>query len=281
MIALLQRNIKTYFANIPGVIMSCLGALISFFIYVGFLEKNLKESWAAVPHVTKVLDLWIIAGIVAVAGITTSFQALGQLVKDRESRTADDLLLTDTPVALQNFAYILSSGLVSVLMQLVVLAVMAAYFMVVDQVRISPGSLLPMGGFIILGAVAATLLNAVMILFIHSATTFSRLSAVIGAAAGFAVATYMPYGSLTAHGQTLVKLFPSSYEAAAVRNLLLQGQLPSNEQSQLLTYLGAQFKIHGDQLTRIANAYLLFGMILALTIIVVAVSLVTDRKRHC
>lgn len=260
--------------------MSCLGALISFFIYVGFLEKNLKDAWAAVPHVTKVLDLWIIAGIVAVAGITTSFQALGQLVKDRESRTADDLRLTDTPAALQNFAYILSNGLVSLLMQIVVFVVMAAYFMVVDQVRISPGSLLPMGGFIILGAVAATLLNAVMILFIHSSTTFSRLSAVIGAAAGFAVATYMPYGSLTAHGQTLVKLFPSSYEAAAMRNLLLQGQLPSNGQAQLLSYLGAQFKIHGDQLTRIDHAYVLLGMILVLTIIVVAVSLVTDRKRH-
>lgn len=57
MIALLRRNIKIYFANIPGMVMSCLGALILFFIYIGFLQKNLQDSWPQIPHVTKVLDL--------------------------------------------------------------------------------------------------------------------------------------------------------------------------------------------------------------------------------
>lgn len=32
MIALIKRNLKIYFANKIGVLMSCLGALISFFI---------------------------------------------------------------------------------------------------------------------------------------------------------------------------------------------------------------------------------------------------------
>lgn len=280
MIALLKRNLKIYFANIPGVIMSCLGALISFFIYIAFLQKNLQDSWATVPHVTKVLDLWIIAGIVAVAGITTSFQALGQLVKDRENRTADDMALTDTPVALQSLAYILSSGLVSLLMQVVVLAIMVGYFTITDNIQVPTSTWLPICGFIVLGAVAATLLNAVIVLFIRSATTFSRLSAIIGAAAGFAVATYMPYGSLTHHAQSLVKLFPSSYEAAAVRKLLLQDQLTGSNHSQLLTYLGAQFKLHGNKLSQVDNVYLLLAMTLILTLIVVAISLITNRKRN-
>ncbi len=81
MFALVQRNIKIYFSNIPGVIMSCFGALISFFIYVGFLQKNLESSWPQIANAKQMLDLWMIAGIVAIAGITTSFQALGQLVK--------------------------------------------------------------------------------------------------------------------------------------------------------------------------------------------------------
>ncbi|MEB3365760.1 hypothetical protein SDC49_26535 [Lactobacillus sp. R2/2] len=43
MVALFRRNLKIYFSNITGVIMSCLGALISFFIYIGFLQNNLEK----------------------------------------------------------------------------------------------------------------------------------------------------------------------------------------------------------------------------------------------
>lgn len=39
MIALIKKNLKIYFANKIGVLMSCLGALISFFIYIGFAAK--------------------------------------------------------------------------------------------------------------------------------------------------------------------------------------------------------------------------------------------------
>lgn len=40
MLALIKRNLKIYFANKIGVLMSCLGALISFFIYIGFYNKT-------------------------------------------------------------------------------------------------------------------------------------------------------------------------------------------------------------------------------------------------
>lgn len=95
MFALMKRNIKIYFANKPGVVMSCFGALISFVIYIGFLQQNLVDSWQNVSHAKQLLDLWMLGGIVSIAGITTSFQALGQMVKDRESRAIDDMKLTN------------------------------------------------------------------------------------------------------------------------------------------------------------------------------------------
>lgn len=42
MLALAQRNIKLYFRNHTGVVMSLIGALISFFFYICFLQKNLS-----------------------------------------------------------------------------------------------------------------------------------------------------------------------------------------------------------------------------------------------
>ena len=137
MFALIQRNIKIYFSNIPGVIMSCFGALISFFIYIGFLQKNLENSWPNFSSAKQMLDLWMIAGIVSIASITTSFQALGQLVKDRETRTADDMRLTDISFSRQNLAYVLSSSVVSFLMQVITFAVMNIYFSAVNKINIS------------------------------------------------------------------------------------------------------------------------------------------------
>ena len=266
MFALVQRNIKIYFSNIPGVIMSCFGALISFFIYVGFLQKNLESSWPQIANAKQMLDLWMIAGIVAIAGITTSFQALGQLVKDRETRTADDMRLTDLSLSKQNLAYVVSSSIVSFLMQIITFVVMDIYFTAVHKINISLKNSLLALIFMVLGAVGATLLNEIIVLFIHSSTTFSRLSAVIGAIAGFAVATYLPYGTLSSTAQTLVKLVPSSYEASALRSLFLnkisENQMPASVRSTMVNYLGVHIKINGYQLTRLDTAYVMVGMIL-------------------
>ena len=284
MFALMKRNIKIYFANKPGVVMSCFGALISFVIYIGFLQQNLVDSWQNVSHAKQLLDLWMLGGIVSIAGITTSFQALGQMVKDRESRAIDDIKLTNlTPIS-ECMAYVASALIISFLMQVITFLVMAIYFSVVDKVNIQSTVYLPALGFMLLGAIGATLLNLVIVLFINSSTTFSRLSAVIGAAAGFMVATYMPYGTLSKTAQNIVKLFPSSYEAASFRSLLLnnlsQEDVPDEMRQKLIEYLGIHFKFGSHQLTNGDNALVIIAMSLLLTVIVICLAVMLDRKKN-
>ena len=280
MFALFRRNLKIYFSNIPGVFMSCLGALISFFIYIGFLQNNLKSNWQQLPHVSKILDLWMIAGIVAVSGITTAFQALGQQVSDRETRAEADFELTGIPRFAENFAYILSGIVVSFFMQIITFVVMAMYFSLVDHITIPQSAYLPGLLYILVGAIAATLLDEIIVLFMHSSTTFSRLSAVLGAAAGFAVATYLPYGILVSQAQSLVKLIPSSYEAAALRDFLIKqtlADLPNRVKSHLVYYLGIQFKMNSYRLN---NMLVLLLMIAILILVIGLLSFITDRRRN-
>ena len=280
MFALFRRNLKIYFSNIPAVFMSCLGALISFFIYIGFLQNNLRSNWQQLPHVTKILDLWMIAGIVAVSGITTAFQALGQQVSDRESRADADFELTGISRFAENFAYILSGTTVSFFMQIITFIVMAIYFSLVDHISIPQSALLPGLLYILVGAIAATLLDEIIVLFMHSSTTFSRLSAVLGAAAGFAVATYLPYGILVSGAQSLVKLVPSSYEAAALRYFLLKQTLatfPANVKRHLTNYLGIQFKMNN---WRLNNMLVLLLMIAILILVIGLLSFITDRRSN-
>ena len=280
MFALFRRNLKIYFSNIPAVFMSCLGALISFFIYIGFLQNNLRSNWQQLPHVTKMLDLWMIAGIVAVSGITTAFQALGQQVSDRESRADADFELTGISGFAENFAYILSGTTVSFFMQIITFIVMAIYFSLVDHITIPQSAYLPGLLYILVGAIAATLLDEIIVLFMHSSTTFSRLSAVLGAAAGFAVATYLPYGILVSQAQSLVKLVPSSYEAAALRYFLLKQTLatfPANVKRHLTNYLGIQFKMNN---WRLNNMLVLLLMIAILILVIGLLSFITDRRSN-
>ena len=280
MFALFRRNLKIYFSNIPAVFMSCLGALISFFIYIGFLQNNLRSNWQQLPHVTKMLDLWMIAGIVAVSGITTAFQALGQQVSDRETRADADFELTGISRFAENFAYILSGTTVSFFMQIITFIVMAMYFSLVDHISIPQSALLPGLLYILVGAIAATLLDEIIVLFMHSSTTFSRLSAVLGAAAGFAVATYLPYGILVSGAQSLVKLVPSSYEAAALRYFLLKQTLatfPANVKRHLTNYLGIQFKMNN---WRLNNMFVLLLMIAILILVIGLLSFITDRRSN-
>ena len=280
MFALFRRNLKIYFSNIPAVFMSCLGALISFFIYIGFLQNNLRSNWQQLPHVTKILDLWMIAGIVAVSGITTAFQALGQQVSDRESRADADFELTGISRFAENLAYILSGTTVSFFMQIITFIVMAIYFSLVDHITIPQSAYLPGLLYILVGAIAATLLDEIIVLFMHSSTTFSRLSAVLGAAAGFAVATYLPYGILVSQAQSLVKLVPSSYEAAALRYFLLKQTLatfPANVKRHLTNYLGIQFKMNN---WRLNNMLVLLLMIAILILVIGLLSFITDRRSN-
>ena len=268
MFALIRRDLKIYFANKIGVVMSCLGALLSFFIYIGFLQRNLASSYQSLPNAKEMLDLWMVSGIVAIAGITTSFQALGQLVKDRESQTWDDLSLTDLTPFKINLSYLVSSIFISTLMQIITFCIMAIYFILVDNITIQINALLPGLIFIVLGSIGASATNLIIVDLIHSFTTFSRLSAIIGAASGFMIATYMPYGTLSKSAQFIVKLFPSSYEAASLRSLLLKKlskrNLPAVSRQQIVDYLGIHFKIHGHQLSNYNNALMILGMSLVL-----------------
>ena len=50
MLALLKRNFLLYFRNRSGVFFSLLGALISFVLYIIFLQKNLTDAWAQLPN---------------------------------------------------------------------------------------------------------------------------------------------------------------------------------------------------------------------------------------
>ena len=221
MLALLKRNFILYFRNRSGVFFSLLGALISFLLYIIFLQKNLTDAWSQLPDKTSLLNNWLMGGTLAVTGITTSFTALTQMVQDRENQVDQDLFLTDLGSWGLQVSYLISSIVISFVMQLFMFVVMSLYFQEVPVwSQIAEVALI-----MLLSSVLSSLVNAILIHRFQSVDSLGKLATIVGTASGFLVGTYVPLGVLPNFAQLLMKCTPATYIASLYRQVFMKEQL--------------------------------------------------------
>ena len=228
MLALLKRNFLLYFRNRSGVFFSLLGALISFILYIIFLQKNLTDAWAQLPNSAPVLNNWLISGTLAVTGITTSLAALTQLVKDRERQVDQDLYLSDQGIWRLAFSYLTSAIIISFSMQILMYVLMCGYFREVPTLSLLPEVLLIM----LLSSLLSSLVNAIFVYFFQSVDSLGKFATIVGTASGFLVGTYVPLGVLPNFAQPLMKCTPATYIAALYRQVLMNETLSETFKGQ-------------------------------------------------
>ena len=221
MLALLKRNFILYFRNRSGVFFSLLGALISFLLYIIFLQKNLTDAWSQLPDNTNILNNWLMGGTLAVTGITTSFTALTQMVQDRENQVDQDLFLTDLGSWGLQVSYLISSIIISFVMQVFMFAVMGLYFKESPVISHLPEIALIM----LLSSLLSSLINILLIYRFQSVDSLGKLATIVGTASGFLVGTYVPIGVLPDFAQIIMKCTPATYIASLYRQILMKEQL--------------------------------------------------------
>lgn len=221
MLALLKRNFILYFRNRSGVFFSLLGALISFLLYIIFLQKNLTDAWSQLPDNTNLLNNWLMGGTLAVTGITTSFTALTQMVQDRENQVDQDLFLTDLGSWGLQASYLISSIIISFVMQVFMFAVMSLYFKESPDISHLPEIALIM----LLSSLISSLVNVLLIYRFQSVDSLGKLATIVGTASGFLVGTYVPIGVLPDFAQIIMKCTPATYIASLYRQVLMKEPL--------------------------------------------------------
>ena len=221
MLALLKRNFILYFRNRSGVFFSLLGALISFLLYIIFLQKNLTDSWSQLPNSTNLLNNWLMGGTLAVTGITTSFTALTQMVQDRENQVDQDLFLTDLGIWGLQMSYLISSIVISFVMQVFMFVVMGLYFKESLVISHLPEIALIM----LLSSLLSSLVNVLLIYRFQSVDSLGKLATIVGTASGFLVGTYIPIGVLPDFAQIIMKCTPATYIASLYRQILMKEPL--------------------------------------------------------
>ena len=221
MLALLKRDFLLYFRNRSGVFFSLLGALISFLLYIIFLQKNLMDAWSQLPDNKSLLNNWLMGGTLAVTGITTSFTALTQMVQDRENQVDQDLFLTDLGSWGLQLSYLISSLIISFVMQAFMLVVMILYFQEIPAMS----KLFEISLIMLLSSLLSTLVNVLLIYHFQSVDSLGKLATIVGTASGFLVGTYVPMGILPNFAQVLMKCTPATYLASLYRQVLMKEQL--------------------------------------------------------
>ena len=280
MLALLKRNFLLYFRNRSGVFFSLLGALISFILYIIFLQKNLTDAWAQLPNSAPMLNNWLMSGTLAVTGITTSLAALTQLVKDREHQVDQDLYLSDQGKWRLAFSYLTSAIIISFSMQILMYVLMCGYFREVPTLSLLPEVLLIM----LLSSLLSSLVNVIFVYFFQSVDSLGKFSTIVGTASGFLVGTYVPLGVLPNFAQLLMKCTPATYIAALYRQVLMKETLSETFKGQdnllqeFQEKMGVQLKWQG-LLTK-ENTYLIVlgGILIASILWIVLVKKTSQKK---
>ncbi|KAF1307700.1 multidrig ABC transporter permease [Streptococcus sanguinis OH0843] len=274
---LIKRNFLLYFRNHSGVILSLFGAIIPFVLYIVFLKNNYKD------HSSQLMDLWLIGGVLAVTGLTTTLAAFSRQVEDRERKVTDDLFITDLgPWGLQ-LSYLVSSVIIGFLMQVIMFAFMLSYFTLEDKVSFEWGSLPYLMFLMLLNSLLATLINALIVQCFKSVDSLGKLATVVGATSGFLVGTYIPIGTLPNMAQNLMKLTPSNYMASLFRQVLMKESLAdtfaNNSQPQAAFEKTMGIRIEWQELlTRTETFYIVGIVLVAIALIWMVQNMIAIRR---
>ena len=277
MLALIKRNFLLYFRNRSGVILSLFGAIIPFMLYIVFLKNNYKD------HSSQLMDLWLIGGVLAVTGLTTTLAAFSRQVEDRERKVTDDLFITDLgPWGLQ-LSYLVSSVIIGFLMQVTMFAFMLSYFTLAENISFEWGIFPYLVLLMLLNSLLATLINALIVQCFKSVDSLGKLATVVGATSGFLVGTYIPIGTLPNMAQNLMMLTPSNYMASLFRQVLMKESLAdtfaNSSQSQAAFEKTMGIRIEWQELlTRTETFYIVGVVLVAIALIWMVQNMIAIRR---
>jgi len=220
MIPIVGRNIKIFFRDKANVFFSLLAVLIIIGLYVFFLGKNLTSGLGDSPGAQYVMDSWIMSGVISVSGVTTTMGAFAVMIDDRANKILKDFTVSPIRSSKLAAAYILSSVVVGFIMSLVTFVLAEAYIFLNGGELLAPLAILKM-----LTVLTSSAMVYFLTSFFNSQNAFATASTILGTIIGFLAGVYVPIGQFSDNVQTIIKLFPMTYSASLMRQVMMEEPL--------------------------------------------------------
>ncbi len=221
-IYLVKRNSRVFLRDRAAVFFSVLSMLIVLMLMVVFLGKMHGDDLVKVlaelggerdgaldrQNAGYLIQLWVLAGILAVNSVTVTLTVLGSMVQDETRKRSMAFYVTPVSRIKLSLGYIISAWLVGTGMCMLTLAAGEVYFLIGGNGLLAAGTLLRLAGLIAVSTFTFSALGYLLALFVHSESAWSGLLTVIGTLVGFLGGIYLSLGSLSEGLQNVLKCLP-------------------------------------------------------------------------
>ena len=252
MINFMKRNLLVFFKDKASVFFS----LLSVFIIIGMYALFLGDVWSSgmegIVGARNIMDLWIVAGLIAVTSVTTTMGAFGTMVEDKSKKIIKDIRSSPMPRVNIAGGYILSAFVIGVIMCVVALVLCQLYLLSEGGAMFTGIQFLKIFGLILLSTFSNTALVLFFVSFFQSNNAFSIASTIIGTVIGFLTGIYIPIGQLPEGVQTVIKVFPPSHSAMLLRQVIMEDGIktgfagaPASAINDFKEMLGVTFQVGG------------------------------------
>lgn len=216
---LARRNVLCYFRDRGAVVFSLMAVIIVVLLYLLFLRNMLVESYPDMDGMPRLIDAWVLSGILGIVPVTTSAGSLQTMVEDKANGRMRDILVT--PMRPHEIAagYIMSTFLVGLIMSVITMVVCIAY-LAATGCPLSASGIAVTAALLIPSSLSGSIVIYAITSFFRSTGAFSGFFVVVSVLIGFLAGIYMPMGTMPEGMQVVGTLVPASHMASLFRDSL-------------------------------------------------------------
>ncbi len=296
LIALTSRHTKVFFKDKGTLFSAMIAPLIMLVLYIFFLGKVFKESFASAVNGIVTVEDSLIAGsvaayevssILAVCCITVAFIANMTIVQDKVTNTVCDLTVAPISSAVLAISYYLSTAVVTMMVNYTMLTAGLIYIAIVGWYLTAIDVLLIISDVALL-SLFGTALSSVVAAFIKSQGAATAVSVIMSSIYGFISGGYYPISQFSDGVQKVVMMLPGTYGTGLIRQHFFQGyfqtyqseyHFPDEAVHSIAKSFDAHLYFDGEKLST-ATLYLVFILtIVALIAAFVVIYIVKEKLK--
>ena len=281
---LIKRNLKIFFRDKSAVLFSLLAIFIIIALYAVFLgDVWLDDSMQNIKGTNYLMNTWLLAGLLAVASITTTMGAFGIMIDDKVRKINKDFYSAPIKSSQITIGYIGSAFLIGIILSIITVFISEIYIVLRGGRWMTFIVHLKVILLVIFTTATNTSIVCFIVSFFKSHSAFSTASTIIGTSIGFLTGIYLPIGALPKSVQFVIKLFPVSHAASLLRQVLMEdamkasfSEIPANHLNEFKEYMGVTFRFGGHEVTPTASIVIL----LCTAVVFYSLSLFNMLRKH-
>lgn len=292
---LVKRNVKLFFLDKGLFFTSLITPLILLVLYGTFLGNIFKDSYTqSVPEgisvppriIAGLVSGQLFASILAVSCVTVAFCSNMLMVQDKITGARKDLLISPLKKQTLALSYFAATFITTLTICFFACAICFVYTAIVGWYFSVADVLLILADVFIL-TLFGTLLSSIVNGFLETQGQLSAVGTIVSSVYGFICGAYMPIATFGKGLQNVMLFLPSTYGTSLIKNHTMRGALsaltdagmPTDAITEIKKYNDLSLSFFGGEVSTLTMFLIIFGTVLLLLGIYVAINLPKNKKR--